>query len=359
MAKTVPIEEMIKPWMVALPGSAAAKAPAVKPRADGGTIKMNANENPYGCSPKVQQALSKCKPHLYPDPAQTELRKLISEYVGVDAGSIVVGHGGAQIATLVIRLFVGPGDEVINCVPTFELFRFETQMCGGTIVEVIRDKNFAVDVSAVKAAITDKTKLVVLTNPNNPTGNLMPKKDILEIVDTGVPVLVDEAYYEFCGETVVPLVSQYENLIVLRTFSKWAGLAGLRVGYGIFPANLVGYAMKTKGPFNITQAAVIAVRETFNDIDYVRNNVKAIIAERKRLTAELSKLGFLKPYPSWGNFILCWVLDGKASQIQQELGSKGIMITHPGSSLLKDCIRITVGKPEHNDALVKALQEVY
>ena len=151
------------------------------------------------------------------------------------AERIVAGHGSNTLIDLIVRLFVGPGDEVINCVPTFDMYRFSTEICGGTVVNVNRDDNFAVDVKAIKAAINRKTKLIFLATPNNPTGNIVPRQDILEIIDTGVPVVVDEAYYEFSGETVMPLVEQYQNLMVLRSFSKWAGLAGLRVGYGVFP----------------------------------------------------------------------------------------------------------------------------
>ena len=194
-------------------------------------IKLDANESPYGCSPRVGQALA-TYPYLniYPDDGQTELRELLAAYTGVGAECIVAGGGSNQLIDLIIRLFVGSGDEVINCVPTFDIYRFSTDICGGTLIEVLRDENFAVNVDAVKAAISKKSKLVFLANPNSPTGNITPQKDILEIVDTGLPVVVDEAYYEFSGETVVPLVSQYANLMVLRTFSKWAGLAGLRVG---------------------------------------------------------------------------------------------------------------------------------
>ena len=138
--------------------------------------------------------------------------------------------GSDQLIDLILRLFLEHGDEVINLVPTFAMFRFFTELCGGTPVTVPRDKNFSVDISAVKKAITKKTKVILLASPNNPTGTLTPREDILELLDTGLLVLVDEAYYEFVGQTVAPLIGQYQNLMVLRTFSKWAGLAGLRVG---------------------------------------------------------------------------------------------------------------------------------
>ena len=322
-------------------------------------IKLDANENPYGCSLRVSQALA-TYPHfnIYPDDGQAVLRKSLAGYTGVDAKYIVAGHGSNQLIDLVLRLFVNKGDEVVNCVPTFPIYSFSTELCGGTVVEVPRDENFAVNVGAVKAAITKKTKVISLVNPNNPSGTIIPRQDIFEILDAGVPVLVDEAYYEFSGQTVAPLVGKYDNLMVLRTFSKWAGLAGLRVGYGLFPTKIADYLLRIKIPYNVNVAALVAVQESLKDIDYSMANVKAIIAERERLFDELKKIKWLKPFPSQANFILCSVLNGKASQLHKRLQDKGILVRYFDKPLLRNSIRISLGKPEHTDALIKALQEL-
>ena len=322
-------------------------------------IKLDANENPYGCSPKVQQALSTYPYNIvYPDAGQAELRKLFQSYTGVGAEHIAAGSGSDQLIDLILRLFVSPGDEVINCIPTFDIFRFSTALCNGKLVEVQRDEGYRVDVSAVKKAISKKTKMILLANPNNPTGTPIPTQDILELVDTGVPVLTDEAYVEFSGETVTNLVPQYKNLLALRTFSKWAGLAGFRIGYGIFPPKIADYLLRIKMPYSVNVAALVAVRESLKDIDYLRNNIKAIITERDRLLGELKKLEWLKPLPSRANFIFCHVLNGKASEIQQKLEDRGILIRYFDLPLLQNSLRISVGKPEHTDALIKALKEV-
>lgn len=324
-----------------------------------GIIKLNSNENPYGCSPRVQQALAACHDlHLYPDSGQRELRQQLEEYTGIGVEHIVAGNGSDEPIDLVLQLFVEPGDEVINCIPTFDMFRFRTEMRNGRVVEVARDENFAVNINAVKAAITKRTKIIIVANPNSPTGTGTPKKDILELVATGIPVLIDEAYYEFGGETVAPLVSRYENLMVVRTFSKWAGLAGLRAGYGIFPTKIADYLLKIKLPFSVSMAALVAVLESLRDIDYLLGRVRAIVAERARLFDELGKLDFLKPYPSRANFVFCSVLNGKASELQQKLQQKGILVRYFDKPGLRDYIRISVGKPEHTDALIKALQEL-
>ena len=357
------INRLIRPHLARFSGYVASKSPETLegkvevPVED--IIKLDANENLYGCSPRVNQALA-TYPYLniYPDAMQTELRKLLQGYTGVDAKHIVASNGSDQLIDHVLRLFIGPSDEVINCVPTFAMFGFSTELCGGTLVEVLRDEDFAINVNAVKAAIGKRTKMILLATPNNPTGTIIPQPDILEIVDTGVPVLVDEAYVEFSGETVTQLVSQYKNLMVLRTFSKWAGLAGLRVGYGIFPPEIAGWLLKIKPPYNVNVAALVAVQESLKDIDYLLGRVKAIVAERERLLAELEKLEFLKPFPSQANFIFCSVLNGKASQIQQKLERKGILVRYFDLPLLRNSIRIGVGKPEHTNALIKALKEI-
>jgi len=357
------IEKLIRPNLTGFTGYSASTSPdTLAGKVDvplDNIIKMNANENPYGCSPKVLSALVDCPHfHIYPDDGQQELRKLLEGYAGVGIERIVASHGSNTLIDLIVRLFVEPGDEVINCVPTFDIYRFSTEICGGTLVNVKRNDDFAVDVKKVKAAISRKTKLIFLATPNNPTGNVVPRQDIIKIIETGVPVVVDEAYYEFSGETVMPLTARYKNLMVLRSFSKWAGLAGLRVGYGVFPPRIVDYLMAIKIPHNVSVAAEIAVRESLADLEYLQDRVKAIVAERGRLFDELKKMSWLKPYPSQANFIYCEVLKGSANELYMKLQRKGILVRYFDNPLLKNSIRISVGRPEHTDALIKALSEL-
>jgi histidinol-phosphate aminotransferase len=322
-------------------------------------IKLDANENVYGCSPRVNRALASY-PYLniYPDATQTRIRGLLADYAGIGAEYIVAGNGSDQLIDFILDLLIEPGDEVVNCVPTFAMFGFRTKLHSGTLVEVPRDEDYAVDVDAVKKAITKRTKLILLATPNNPTGTITSQKDILELVDTGVPVLVDEAYVEFSGETVTRLVSQYKNMMVMRTFSKWAGLAGIRIGYGVFPPRIAQYLMTIKLPYNVNAAALVAVEESLKDLDYLLGNVKAIVAERERLFEELKKLKFLKPFPSKANFVFCAVLKGKASEIQRELEKKGILVRYFDLPLLRNSLRISAGRPEHTDAVIEALREI-
>jgi histidinol-phosphate aminotransferase len=357
------VERFIRPHLAGLVGYSASTAPEtllgqLEVPVEG-VIKLDANENPYGCSPRVMQALAGCKDlNIYPDDGQQQLREMLAGYAGTAAENIVAAGGSNQLIDLIVRLFVDAGDEVISCVPTFDLYRFSTQISGGKLVSVPRDANFAVDVKAVKAAVSRRTKLVFLANPNNPTGNTIPKQDILGILDAGVPVVVDEAYYEFGGETLVPLVGRYENLMVLRTFSKWAGLAGIRVGYGIFPPRIAEYLMTIKVPYNVSQAAIVAVRESLVDRDYLMDRVRAIIAERERLFGELKKIAWLRPFPSQANFIFCTVLKGNAGELHKKLQEKGILLRYFDRPLLKNGLRISVGRPGHTDALIRVLNEI-
>jgi histidinol-phosphate aminotransferase len=357
------IEKLIRPGLAAFGGYSAATSPeTLKGKieiAPENIIKLDANENPYGFSPRVPKALAKYAHfNIYPDNAQTVLRKSLEKYTGVNARHIVAAGGSNQLIDLVVRLFVGSGDEVIDFVPTFSIYSFSTRLCGGTLVEVPRGEDFAVSVSAVRKAITRKTKLICLANPNNPSGTLTPKSDLLEILDTGLPVLVDEAYYEFSGQTVAPLVGKCENLMVLRTFSKWAGLAGLRVGYGLFPEKIADYLLRIKMPYNVNVAALVAVAKSFQDRDYLMGTVKLIVAERERLFSELKKIKWLKVYPSRANFILCEVRKGEAKELRQKLQDRGILVRYFDTPRLQNCLRISVGKPEHTDALIKALRAI-
>ena len=322
-------------------------------------IKLNANENPYGCSPGVSKVLSDgSRFSTYPDDGQQELRRLLADYTGAPAERIVAGHGSNTLIDMLVRLFVGPGDEVINCVPTFDIYRFSTGICGGTVVNVPRDENYTIDVPGVISAITGNTRLVFLASPNNPTGNVIPRDNVIKIVETGVPLVLDEAYYEFYGETLVPLTDRYTNLMILRSFSKWAGLAGLRIGYGIFPLRIVDYLMAIKIPHNVSVVAEVAVRESLADLAYLQERVRDIVAERERLYQELRAIDWLKPFPSKANFIFCNVLRSNAREVFLKLQQKGILVRYFEIPLLENSIRITVGKPGHTDALLNALREI-
>ncbi len=322
-------------------------------------VKLDGNENPYGCSPRVRRAIADYKAyHIYPDSSHLVIRKLLAQYVGVDGDGIVVGSGSDELIDLILRLYLDPGDEVINCGPTFGMYPYCTALNNGTLIEVPRDASYAIDIAAVKSAAGSRTKVIFIASPNNPTGNVTPEKDILGLLKLGIVVVVDEAYYEFCGRSMVSLVDKHENLIVLRTFSKWAGLAGLRVGYGVFHQNVAKYLDRIKPPYNVNAAAQIAVRESLADMEYLKDTVEKIVAERQRLYDKLDEQGILRPIPSQANFILCHAPKGQAKRIKELLEGGGIFVRYFDTAQLKDMIRISVGKPEHTDALIAALSRI-
>lgn len=315
--------------------------------------KLDGNENPYGPSPRVAKAVAKARFELYPDPFHTELREAISGYAGSPADRIMFGNGSDELLELVIRLLLSPGDEVVSCEPTFGMYSFLPPLFLGRVLDVPRRADFSVDLEAVAQAVTPRTKLVVLASPNNPTGTLLPLADVRRLLTLGPVVVVDEAYVEFApaSSSAVPLTAEYDNLVVLRTFSKWAGLAGLRVGYGVFPGDLIRHLWKIKQPYNVNVAAAAAVLASLSDQEYLLANVAKLVAERPRLATALSAW---QVYPSSANFLLCRLPSARATK--ERLWQAGIMVRSyfdkPG---LEDCLRISVGLPAHTDRLREAL----
>ncbi len=319
-------------------------------------IKLDQNENPYGCSLRVQEALAAHdRFHLYPDPEGRAVRRRLAAYTEMPAERILLGSGADELIDLLYLLTIDPGDEVIVAPPTFGVYKARAELFGATVVEAPRRPDFGLDLEAIERAVTPRTKLITLVSPNNPTGNVASTEQLVRLLRLGPLVVLDEAYFEFAQRSALPLAREFDNLIVLRTFSKWAGLAGLRIGYGIFPADLMPYLWRIKPPFNVNAAALAAVEATFDDLDYVRSTVVRIKVERGRLFRQLRKLNLVQPLPSQGNFLLCRVLRGDAEGLRARLAELGIMVRGYGAGPLEGYLRISVGRPEDTDALVKAL----
>lgn len=323
-------------------------------------MKLDGNENPYGCSPCVPRALVDFDSYnRYPDPWQEETRRLLASFSGAPFDSLMLGAGSDELIDNVMRIYLEPGDEVMDFSPTFGMYPFSTKVCGGRVVDVPRNDRFEIDLVEAERRLTDRTRIIVLASPNNPSGNPASRQQVERLLATGRLVVVDEAYVEFSapGSSLIPMVPEYPNLVVLRTFSKWAGLAGLRVGYGVFPQEVIRHLWKIKQPYNLNVAAQVAVRESLADAKWLQGNVQRIVDERKRLAAELARLDFLRIYPSQANFILCDLLLGSAEDVVAFLASQGIIIRYFRKPRLLNSIRISVGLSEHTEAVISALRD--
>ena len=322
-------------------------------------VKLDGNENPYGPSPRVIEALSRFTYyHIYPDPAQRRVREAVGEYVGTDPEQIVLGSGSDELLNLAALLFLSPGDTLVNAPPTFGMYDFLGRLHGARLLEVPRREDFEVDMPALEAVLEDGAKMMFIASPNNPTGNSLPRPQLEKLLDCGPVIVVDEAYAEFAGESAVDMVSHRDNLIVVRTFSKWAGLAGLRAGYAVFPRPLVEVLWKIKVPYNLSIAAEQAILASLEDAKALEKNVELIVAERERLLKRLAELPWLHPYPSQANFLLCEVRGLQAKQVRDLLRLRGILVRYFDAPGLRNCLRISVGKPEHTERLMEALADI-
>jgi histidinol-phosphate aminotransferase len=240
------------------------------------------------------------------------------------------------------------------------MYSFDTALNGGNLKNIPRRPDFSVDIDAIESTVAKapNVKLLFLTSPNNPDGGILSDGDLGRLLDLPLAVILDEAYVEFHGTSRVNSVLEHENLIVLRTFSKWAGLAGLRVGYGVFPEAIMPQLWKIKQPYNVNVAGTAAALESLNDADHLMGTVAKIVQERERLYLELTQLDFLRPYPSQANYILCRVVNRDARQLKLDLEGRGILVRYFSKSGLTDHIRISIGRPEQTDALLVALRDL-
>ena len=357
------IRSLVRPHLLQMPGYEPVEPIDVMARRLGlepsQISKLDGNENPYGPSPKVATRLAQYPTyHIYPDPAQRAVREAIGEYVGVDPEQIILGTGSDEMLDFAARLFLDPGDALVNAPPTFGVYDFLGEVYNARVVTIARNEDFSLDLPALEDAIRGGAKLLYLASPNNPTGNVLPREQLLRILDHPVAVVIDEAYAEFAGETAIDLVATRGNLIVARTFSKWAGLAGLRAGYAVIPPALVETAWKVKVPYNLSVASEQAILASLEDREALMANVRTIVEERERMSSLLAKMPFLRPYPSAGNYILCDVRGVPARDVRDTLRQRGILIRYFDAPGLRNCVRISIGTARDTDRVVEAMQEI-
>lgn len=325
-------------------------------------IKLDANENPYGPSPRVRAALADLRDaNIYPDPESRALRAALSAFTGVPAEFLLAGAGADELIDLVMRLFLQPGDTILNCPPTFGMYPFDAAINGAKVIAVERHAGFEVDVESVEEAVVRyRPKLIFVASPNNPDGSWLPDEALARLLALPTVVVLDEAYVEFAGmaRSRIRQVAQRDNLIVLRTFSKLAGLAGLRVGYGAFPTALMPHLWKIKQPYNVSVAASTAAIAALGDLAWLGDKVGRIVQERARFSEQLTALSYLHPYPSESNFILCRVIGREAEALKGALEGEGILIRYYRTPRLADHVRFTVGTPEQSDVVIDVLRRL-
>ena len=320
-------------------------------------VKLDANENLYGAPEAVFTAIAGADLHIYPDPSQTALREAIASFAGVSPEQVVAGTGADDLIDILLRLTLPTA--VVIPTPAFGMYSFLARISQAKPIEVPRGPGFELDVAAVRAAVEESgAKVVFVTSPNNPTGNPLSMGEVEELCSLDALIVVDEAYIEFGGETAVPLIAGHPNLVVLRTFSKWAGLAGLRVGYAIATPELVREMMAIKQPYNVSVAADVGARAAIEHRGEVFETVRCIVAERERMSQRLAAFDWLEPLPSAANFVLVRVLGREARSVRDGLRKRGVLIRYYDRPDLANYIRISTGRPEDTDRLVEALHSL-
>lgn len=319
-----------------------------------GTAKvfLDANENAFG-SPLEKDY------NRYPDPLQMELKQALARLKKVDTSNIGIGNGSDEIIDHIIRIFCRPGiDNIITTPPTFRMYSVAAAINDTNVKEVLLTGDFQLDIPGISNAIDQNTKLIFLCSPNNPTGNLLNKKDIEILLDRfrGM-IVIDEAYFDFCSrESFIEMLSAHNNLIVLQTLSKAWGLAGLRIGAAFAVPEIIRYLTSVKTPYNVSSLTQQLAIEALRNKSGMENWTRQLVEQRGRLAKALEDFPFIKIiYPSDANFLLVKV--SNAQKLYEYLLAQKIVVRNQSSQpLLNNCLRITVGTPAENESLIKSLK---
>jgi len=333
-------------------------------------IKLNANESPYGPSPKAVAAMRAALEHSnwYPDDLSAELRRKLGAMHGVAANQILIANGTTSLLGVIARTLLGPERNAVTSACSFISYPMATRAAGATLIETPL-KNNGYDLDAIRAAIHEQTRLILIANPNNPTGSLLNAAQIdrfLDSLPTHVIVVLDEAYYDYASHFAAQRSTEYShsldyvradrNVVALRTFSKAHGLAGVRVGYGIGPAELMAYFARVQDTFAVSALAQTAALAAFDDDAHVRVAVEKNAEQAAWLMKGISELGFKVP-ETWANFLFIDVRQD-AREFARKLRRKGVLIRPLGAWRAPQAIRVTIGTAEQNQIFLEALRKV-
>lgn len=324
-------------------------------------IKMASNENPLGPSPKAQQAMQQLltETHIYPDGGGWKLRRAIAEKFDLDMANVILGCGSNEVIEFIGHAFLKPGDNIITAEHAFLVYKLMAKVFGAETIEV-PDPGYVHDLDAMAAAITPQTKEIFIANPNNPTGTLVTQEQIdrfMTQVPPHVVVVFDEAYYEFLDNPpdTLKYVREGRNVIVLRTFSKIQGLAGLRIGYGLGPPELIEILQRTRQPFNTNAMAQAGALAGLLDEEHQAKTKQITDQGRDYLQQQFAEMG-LEFIPSYANFVLVKVGDGNA--VFKAMMQKGIILRAMAAYKLPEWVRISIGTMPQNERCIQVLKEV-
>lgn len=329
-------------------------------------VKLDANENPYGPTDATRTALAQLATPtgardmvaIYPDPDNTLLTQAIAHHLGQSPARILCGNGSDELIDVLLRATITPGSAVIDASPTFGMYAYGTNLCQGRIIDVPRDAHFNLDIDAIQSAITThNAKIIFVAAPNNPTGNPLTRAELNALLALPLIVVADEAYAEFSGVTFLDAIDQHPNLVILRTFSKWAGLAGLRVGYGVMHETLATQIRKIKQPYTVNVAAQVAATAAIQDFVSMQPVINKIIHDRDTLVHQLTSMG-CAVYPSVANFVLVRT-PVPAEKVRDVLRKHGVLIRYFPKPRLRDTIRISVGTPSQHERLLDVLTTAF
>jgi histidinol-phosphate aminotransferase len=324
----------------------------------GKVIKLNTNENPYPPSPKVIEAIQNAALRLerYPDPIGTSFRIAAADVLGVDPDMILCGNGSDDCLTILTRAFVGAGQKLRLPYPSYILYRTLAELQGSQFEEVQFDANYQLPPAFYESS--QQLKLIYLPNPNSPSGTLVDHDAILKLAHSvDCPVVVDEAYVDFADTNCIGLVRQNPKIIVTRTLSKSYALAGLRFGYLVAHPEIVSTLRKVKDSYNTDMLSLAGATAAISDQNWLRENVRKIIATRQRMVAELRHLGF-SVTESHANFVWCTRTDRSLKHLYEQLKQNGILIRYMDYAGWGDGLRISVGSEEQIDALLVVMKQI-
>ena len=322
-------------------------------------VRMDANESFFNFPKELNEQMLKVIESFlfnrYPEGEASEVCSLYAQYAKVQSKNVMAGNGSDELIQIVVNTFITAGDKVVTLSPDFSMYVIYTKIAGGIPVEIPLDEEFKLETEALISRVNkEEIKILFLSNPNNPTGGIIPREDITRIIEgCKCIVVIDEAYFEFYGKTIVDKIDSYENLIVLRTCSKGMGLAALRLGFLITNDILMEELKKVKPPFNVNSITQSIASIILKNQVVIKENVECIIKERDYLSENLRNMEGIKTYPSQGNFILIKVKN--VAEIKEKLLAHSINIRSFKNTALKNCLRITVGTRAENDSLLTCI----